>query len=189
VPGESPQLRALPPEEQLRALTRVMLARFLGGPESSPLSRILAHELLDPTPAFEEVLRDIVGPQFLRLSEIVRRILGPRASEEDVAFASFSVLGQWVFSLFGRDAFERLHPNLPGDAALLDRFLEETSTFSIAGLRARREHLERGKGRVHSIRHAPAPTAAQGAGKAKPPGMHRPSGAKRRSSGRDGVEE
>ncbi len=145
VPREAPEARGLPAEEQLRVFTRLILSRFLGGADASPMSRMLAHELLDPTPAFDAMLREVVGPQYARLEQIVHALLGPKASAEDVAFASFSVVGQWAFFLFGRRAFEHLFPEMARDATLIGRLSERISDFSIAALRARREALEGGR--------------------------------------------
>ena len=41
MPREAPELRAFPPEEQLRAYARVMIVRYLGDGEASPLSNRL----------------------------------------------------------------------------------------------------------------------------------------------------
>ncbi len=109
-PFDSPELRAMPPEDQLRAFVRLMLMRYVGESQASPLSRIVAHELLDPTPAFGQILQGVSRPQWARLLEIVRDLLGPRASEDDVSLASLSTASQWVFFLFGRRMFEAVFP-------------------------------------------------------------------------------
>ncbi len=142
VPRESAEVRRLSAEDQLRIFTRVILERFLGGAQASPMARILAHELLDPTPAFDELLRDIAGPQFERLTDIVARLLGPRANADEVALASFSVTGQWAFYLFGRAAIERLYPELVRDPAVIDRLARHIGDFSVSGLRERRLAIE-----------------------------------------------
>lgn len=142
LPREMPEARLQPAEEQLRVFTGVMLSRFLGGSSASPMSRVLAHELLDPTPAFDSVLRAVVGQQYSRLEEIVRALLGPKASAQDVAFSSFSVVGQWAFFLLGRRAFDHLFPELAGEASLVERLAAQISDFSVSALRARREALE-----------------------------------------------
>jgi AcrR family transcriptional regulator len=142
VPREMAEVRFLGPEEQLRVFTRVILERFLGGSQSSPMARILAHELLDPTPAFGELLREVAGPQFDRLTDLVARLLGPRANAEDIALASFSVTGQWAFYLFGRAGIERLYADLVRDPALIDRLARQIGDFSLAALKARRLEIE-----------------------------------------------
>lgn len=142
LPQEAAEVRRLPPEDQLRIFARVMLGRFLGGGRAVPMARIFAHELLDPTPAFDDLMGKIAGPQYERLSEIVARLLGPRASVEDVALATVSVTGQWSAYLFGRAAIERLQPGLLQAPSAVDRLAQRISDFSLAGLKARRLEIE-----------------------------------------------
>lgn len=142
VPRESAEVRALPAEEQLRIFSRIIIGRFLGGERAAPMSRILAHELLDPTPEFDRLLAEVAGPQFERLTVLVAKLLGPQASAEEISLASFSVAGQWAFYLFGRGAIERLYPDLVRDPALVDRLAARIGDFSIAALRDRRSRIE-----------------------------------------------
>jgi len=144
LPGEAAEVRRLPPEEQLRIFTRVAVGRLLEGEQSSAMSRILAHEMLDPTPAFPGLLRDVAGPRFDRLTDIVARLLGPAASADEVALASFSVIGQWAFYLYGRAALEREHAHLFRGAAAVDRLARRIADFSVAALQARRLEIEAG---------------------------------------------
>ena len=167
-PFDSPELRAMPPEDQLRAFVRVMLMRYLGGPQVSPLSRILAHELLDPTPAFGQILKGISQPQWARLMEIVRELLGPRASEDDVSLATLSAASQWVFFLFGRRMFEAVFPALAGDPDVVDRLVDHIAFSSIAAMRATRERIEAATAASRPPRRrAPAERAGKRRGTAK----------------------
>ena len=139
---DSPELRAMPPQEQFRAYVRVMLMRYLGQAQAAPLSRIIAHELLDPTPAFGEVVQGITKPQLERLEEIVRALLGPRASEDDVNLASLSAVSQWAFFLFGRRLFEAQYPALAADPSRVDRLTDHIAASSLAAMRETRLCLE-----------------------------------------------
>jgi AcrR family transcriptional regulator len=156
-PIDSPELRAMPPEDQLRAIARVMLMRYLGAAQASPLSRIVAHELLDPTPAFGQVLEGVSRPQWRRLLEVVRALLGPRASEEEVCLAGLSAASQWTFFLFGRRMFEQFFPAIASDPGVVDRLVEHVASASIAALRATRARLE-GEAAAAPVRR-PRPSA------------------------------
>lgn len=142
VPTDSPEIRLLPPEEQLRGFARATLLRYFGQGQASAGSRIMAHELLDPTPAFEATMRTASRPQWGRLIEIVSALIGPGASREDTELASLSIAGQWAFFLFGRRLFEFQFPELARKASLVDQLADHIAAFSIAGIRARREELE-----------------------------------------------
>ena len=121
----------------------------------------MAHELLDPTPAFETTMRTASSPQWERLIEIVSALIGPRASREDVELASLSIAGQWAFFLFGRRLFEFQFPDLARKASLVDRLADHIAAFSIAGIRARRLELE---ARALLRGSEKAPTAGAGVG-------------------------
>jgi AcrR family transcriptional regulator len=141
-PFDSPALRAMPPEDQLRAFARVMLMRYMGTALPSPLSRIVAYELLDPTPGFAQIVEGLSRPQWERLLEIVRAILGPRASEDDISLAGLSAASQWTFFLYGRRMLESVFPALAGDPGLVDRLADHIASSSIAAMRATRARLE-----------------------------------------------
>ncbi|MCL4689240.1 MAG: CerR family C-terminal domain-containing protein [Burkholderiales bacterium] len=145
-PVDSPELRALPPQDQLRAFARVMLERYLGAANPSPLSRIIAHELLDPTPALGQVVRGVTGPQWARLEEIVRAILGPAATDEDVALSALSAASQWVFFLFGRRMFELQFPALAAGPRRIDRLADHIAASAIAAMRELRRKREEASG-------------------------------------------
>ena len=142
VPTDSPEMRAAPAEEQLRGFAKATLLRYLGPEQVSAGSRIMAHELLDPTPAFEATMRTASRPQWERLIEIVTALLGPRASREDVELVSLSIAGQWAFFLFGRRLFEFQFPEMARKDSLVEQLADHIAAFSIAGIRARRAELE-----------------------------------------------
>ncbi|MGE0357275.1 MAG: CerR family C-terminal domain-containing protein [Burkholderiales bacterium] len=142
LPGESPELRARPPEERLHALVLVMLRRHLGPEQSSAASRLVAHELLDPTPAFDETLREISAPPCHRLEEIVALLLGPRADAQEVSLACLSVAGQWESLPFARRALESRFAAIAAGPDLVDRVARHIVAFSVAALGARRAQLE-----------------------------------------------
>jgi len=142
LPADSLQSRIVAPEERLHAFARVMLERYLGGENPSATSLVVAHELLDPTPAVDAILRGATGPQWARLREIVAELLGPLATEEDVALASLSVEAQWLFFLYGRRMLEHQIPDIARDPGLVDKLAQHVAAFSIAAIGARRLQLE-----------------------------------------------
>ena len=160
-PIDSPELRAMRPEDQFRAYVRVMLMRYLGQEHAFPLSGIVAHELLDPTPAFGQIVQGVSKPQLDRLAEIVRALLGPRASGDDVALASLSAASQFTFFLFGRRLFEAQFPVLAADPAVVDRLAGHISAACLAAMRATREQLE-GERRARVTPARPAQAMAKG---------------------------
>jgi len=141
MPHGSQALRQLPPEERFRAFARLMLTR-LAGANASPAGRILAHELLDPTPDFGTVIHELWRPQWSLLSGIVATLLGPCATGDDVRFTSLAVAGQWISLSFTRRLVEVQDPASANEPGLNDRIADQGVDFCLAAIRARRAQLE-----------------------------------------------
>ena len=110
-----------------------ILKRFVDGDSTSTLGRILAHESMNPTEYFEQLITDIVRPELERLQAIVRRLAGEGADDMTIARAAMSVMGQCLFYLFARGAIERIYPQLqPKDCEALARHITGFSLMGIA---------------------------------------------------------
>lgn len=122
-------------EEELERQVLVILERFVEGGERSTLGRILAHESMNPTAYFNQLIADIVRPELDRMRELVER-LAPRGTDADtITRTAMSIMGQCLFYLFARGAVERLYPRLMGRDGC-ERLARHIATFSIAGIRA-----------------------------------------------------
>jgi TetR/AcrR family transcriptional regulator, regulator of cefoperazone and chloramphenicol sensitivity len=122
------------PEERLQRQVFAMLERFIGGKRPSPLSRILAHEAMNPTAHHERLIEDMIRPELEAVSGVVREIAGPDADELDVTRAAVSVMGQCVFYLFLRGPLGRLHPELTSGTAACKELSRHITEFSLAGI-------------------------------------------------------
>jgi AcrR family transcriptional regulator len=110
-----------------------ILRRFVEGESTSPLGRILAHESMNPTEYFDQLITDIVRPELERLGAIVRRLAGPAADDAMVARIGMSVMGQCLFYLFARGAIDRIYPQVPHkDCEALARHITGLSLMGIA---------------------------------------------------------
>jgi len=119
-------------EEALHRQVLGILRRFVGG-ESSPLGRILAHESMNPTECFDQLVTDIVRPELERLGAIVKRLAGEGADDATIARAAMSVMGQCLFYLFARGAIDRIYPNIQRkDCEALARHITGFSLMGIA---------------------------------------------------------
>ena len=127
---------AVPGEQAEDALYRQVLGilrRFVDGESSSPLGRILAHESMNPTEYFEQLITDIVRPELERLGAIVRRLAGEGADDATIARVAMSIMGQCLFYLFARGAIDRIYPQMPSrDCEALARHIAGFSLMGIA---------------------------------------------------------
>ncbi len=132
------------PEKVLRAWIRWFLELLLVDATHSPLGKLMSREMVDPTPAFDELVRRSLLPMNLALREVVEVLLagiGPRR----VMLSVQSVLGQCLLYKHAQPALERLERLheagvLPGSGSAeairdLDALAEHIADFSLAGLR------------------------------------------------------
>jgi len=124
------------PEEQLRAFIHSFLMRLLDSGRHSPHARIMVREMIEPTGSLDVVVRDHIRPLSQRLLGIVRRILGPAASQEATEAAAMSIVGQCCFYRHAEQVIEKLFPRRRHSRQAINRLAEHITRFSLAGLRA-----------------------------------------------------
>jgi AcrR family transcriptional regulator len=122
-----------PPEEQLRIFVRIFLARVVRARDGW-IHRFMAHELNDPTPALDLVVRQVIRPRMAYLGSIIAALIGCRPSDPRVDRCVMSVQAQCLLLLNDKIA-NRLYP-LQVTPKRLDQLAEHITTFSLAGIRA-----------------------------------------------------
>jgi len=129
-----------PPQRRLRARIQAFLARITDA-ESGEFD-ILRTELANPTGLLKKAVRPAIQPLREKSAAIIRELLGPGASDTQVAFCLHSVFSQCLLVMFkGRlmkdpDGFELLTPEG------LEEFADHIVKFSLAGIRAIRKEAE-----------------------------------------------
>ena len=133
----SPATReASTPEAQLQMYIRTFLKRLLDDNIQSRMSKLIAHEVVEPTAAFDLVLDQFAIPLHKTLNGIVRAILGPDANEESVRRSSMSIIGQCLYYQKARRAVQRIDPDFSYNPASIERLADHITEFSLGGLRA-----------------------------------------------------
>jgi hypothetical protein len=96
------------------------------------MAQLLAHELIDPTPALDRLVRRRMRANHDQIAAIIGE-LAPGASTEAVRLATLSVVAQCVFYRNSAAIVSRLYPEL--DAAReIDRLADHVTRFSLAGI-------------------------------------------------------
>jgi AcrR family transcriptional regulator len=126
------------PEARLRLFVRQFLGRVFDPGFRSWHARILSREMVEPTEALDRLVEEAVRPQFDLLRGVVREIVGPGASEEQVRWGAWSVVGQCVFYHHSRPIIDRLFPQQDFGPETIERLAEHVASLSICGLRASR---------------------------------------------------
>jgi AcrR family transcriptional regulator len=122
------------PRECLHAAVRALLERYLGREQPSTLSRIIAHEALNPTVHYDRLVEAIMRPEVEHLGAIVRAIVGPAPKDAIVMQAVTSVLGQCLIFLFARGPLASLHATLLERPDATAQLAREIADFSLAGI-------------------------------------------------------
>lgn len=125
-----------PPAQRLRGFIRSFVQRiFVTGPDSCH-GRMLAREMIDPTPALDALVATEIRSLAANLESIVRDLLGPKVDDWEVRVCLASVVSQIVFYQHCRPVISRLFPDLQFDADDLEALVDHITTFSLAGIRA-----------------------------------------------------
>ncbi len=135
----SPKEMTGPPEERLRALITHIIREILDPAKPRWRAAIIDHELAQPTAALDAVMEELIAPRSRLQRDIVRRILGPRASEEKVARTTLSIIAQCLVYLHDRRIMARLHPILAEDDRKPEEIARHIADFSLAALGRRRK--------------------------------------------------
>ena len=131
-------LLELPPERGLAEFVSMMFDSMAGEGVRDSYTRIMAHELSDPTPRLALVVERIIRPRALLLCEIVARLTGQAANSKATRLCAQSVIGQVVHYMHGRPVMKLLWPEWPMDQAARRAMAAHVTAFSLAALKGYR---------------------------------------------------
>jgi len=133
-------------EDRLRAFIRSFLLRLLDDGVPAWLGKLMAREMVEPTPALDGLVERVMRPLFARLVGIVGDLAGPEADPERVRLCAQSVVGQLIFYRHAQECLRRLGPDALCGRERIEAIADHIAAFSLAGIR-RPENAKNGKGR------------------------------------------
>lgn len=119
-------------EVRLHAHVASFLRRLLDPGRPAWMAQLLAHELIDPTPALDRLVRRRMRANHDQIAAIVRE-LAPGASDDAIRLATLSVVAQCVFYRNSAAIVSRLYPDLDA-AGEIERLADHVTRFSLAGI-------------------------------------------------------
>ena len=127
----------MPPERQLYFFIRAMFYRLLssegwGGRHGK--GRLIARELLDPSPAFEAVLDRYIKPHKELLLTILIGIIGRNPGPEILLPCAVSIIGQCLYYALAAPVIKKITGNDAPIETQLDRLSEFVWRFSLGGI-------------------------------------------------------
>ena len=124
--------RGAKPEELLRLIIRTRVYALLG---SDRATRLMIHELNQPTPALARVVDETLRPMYDRLRAAVGAILDLPPDDDETRLCTHSIVGQIVHYAVARPVLARLWPQLKMTPERVDRIADHIADFSLAYLR------------------------------------------------------
>ena len=128
--------RALPPEEKLRHFIQHLFRSLLGADRPVQLLRLIAHEMVEPTPALGLAVEKAARPLNDILAAIVAELLGSAAEPTLVRDCVGSIISQCSSYQNSEAIIQRLHQLNVHDPATIEQLAEHVYRFSLGGVRA-----------------------------------------------------
>lgn len=127
-----------PPELRLRAFIHAFLGRIFDPEELRSLHYIRMAEMFDPTGLLDDLMERYLAGDRAHILGILRQLLGPGASRQDLEWCEMSVVGQCLMAARGpRD--DRGKDLFGFNEAGVDRIAGHIVEFSVAGIEAIRQ--------------------------------------------------
>lgn len=123
-------------QARLRAWIEAFVRRVLDDDRPEWQTRLMLREVLDPTPALDDVIRHYVRPQWETLTGIVRELLGEGATQDRVERCGSSIVGQCLMYRNCAPMIRALHTSDRYTPGAIRDLAEHIADFSIPALRA-----------------------------------------------------
>jgi AcrR family transcriptional regulator len=135
-----------PAEERLRGTIRSLVGRAVNPGRIGDAGKFLLREMVTPTGVIEQVKHDAIRPMHERMSQVMSELLGPHANPEQILLSTMSVVHQCM-AIGIRLFMGRIPPfvklDMPAET-LEEKLADHITRFSLAGIKATREHIETG---------------------------------------------
>jgi AcrR family transcriptional regulator len=123
-----------PPEDILRALIRARLRSITGKDLPDWHSRLLAHELVRPTPALRQLIKKVARPIYRRLLELIGGIIGFPPNDDNTRLCAISVVGQVLAYVLPGPLLSEIWPELKMTPQQVERVADHIADFSLSYL-------------------------------------------------------
>jgi AcrR family transcriptional regulator len=123
-----------PPEEILRALIRARLQSISRDDLPDWHSRLLAHELAQPTPALRQLIDKVTRPIVKRLLELIGGMIGLPANDDNTRLCAMSVAGQVFAYVLPGPLLAEIWPELKMTPQQVERIADHIADFSLSYL-------------------------------------------------------
>jgi AcrR family transcriptional regulator len=121
-------------EDRLRTHVATFVGRLLDPQRPAWISRLLAHELIEPTQVLDRLVRNRMRANHQQIAGAIGELLGAAATPETVRLCTLSVVSQCVFYRNSAAVVTRLYPEIV-PAKEVERIADHVTQFSLAAIR------------------------------------------------------
>ena len=133
-PLDSPEYEALPAAGRLRVFIQHTVFKLFDDDISAHRFKLMAWEMIEPTAALDSLVANIIRPLEQRLTAIVRELLGPGATAEQVRCCGLSIIGQCLHHRHAQPVIQRLFPEQQYGPENLLNLADHITQFSLQAL-------------------------------------------------------
>jgi len=124
-----------PPEERLRGQLTSLIHRIADVNNKDFF--IAQMEMINPTGLLKQVMQLELIPMRERTLAVVRELLGPQATEQEIAFCEISIISMCIHPIMLQRMAQRdQNRNLPGLIEDIAAFADHIVSFALAGINA-----------------------------------------------------
>lgn len=132
------------PEDALRAFIHGMCRRMLERP--SWAYRLMAHEMARPTVALDQMIEEVVRPNYQRIRNILSAILNLPPDNKTTRMCAHSIIAQVIHYVSSRPMIAKVWPELQLTPEQVEMLADHISAFSLCSVkeiarRAQSEHV------------------------------------------------
>ena len=119
------------PERRLYAFIRSLLARVLDKGVGSRFARLMAKELIQPTSAFDQIVREVINPSFAFLSVTMEQLFKKAVSREKTGLCCISIVGQVFYFYLSAPVIRALFHKESFDSREIEAVADHITRFSL----------------------------------------------------------
>ena len=133
------------PEKKIRIFIKTLLDNILNQDRPEWDFRIVAHEMMEPTAAFNIIIDKMIRPSFFFLRDLVQEVLGDEVPKEKVEKCTLSIVGQCLYYRFANPVVRQLLPEQTFDEKGLEEIADHITEFTLSALKQMRRGIEDGR--------------------------------------------
>lgn len=135
-----------PAEDRLRGTIHSLVGQAVNPGRIGHAGKLLLQEIVHPTDVIEHVKHDALGPLQQRMKALMRELLGPEATDEQLLLCAMSVVHQCMtigIHLFTGRMPPHARLDMPSEE-LVEVLTDHIDRFSLAGIKAVRNSIRAG---------------------------------------------